>query len=366
MTSGTPRIERLLQEGVRSRAFPGAVWAVGDAGGTAAGGAVGVLDPARRDEPVRSDTLYDLASLTKVIAVWPVVGTLVEAGKLQLHTPLGTFWPEVAGRPLAPVTPHQLLTHTAGLPLRANLRHLYGTDPQDVRDGVLREELRRRPGEAVEYTDRAALVLGYLAEHLTGRPLRELATDRIWGPLGMTETRYGPLPAAVAARCAPTEFDDLTGTHLKGTVHDFSSRLLGGACGIAGAFSTAEDLGRFLAYLLAPEGGLPGQRGLPGRTGQAGRAGRAGPFGAGWVAESLRVRTGELTPPRGLFWHLAPGTAVREDIWTHTGFTGTGMWVSPARRRWAVLLTNKLYFTRETGPVTAVRDAFRAAVFSAT
>ncbi|MFF9840356.1 serine hydrolase domain-containing protein [Streptomyces sp. NPDC020422] len=345
MTFGTSRIERLLRDGVRSRAFPGAVWAVGDADGTVASGAVGLLDPARRDEPVRLDTLYDLASLTKVIAVWPVVGTLVEAGKLQLHTPLGTFWPEVAGYPLAAVTPHQLLTHTAGLPLRANLRHLYGTDPQDVRDGVLREELRRRPGEAVEYTDRAALVLGYLAEHLTARPLRELAVDRIWGPLGMTETRYGPLAADVAARCAPTEYDDLTGAHLKGTVHDFSTRLLGGACGIAGVFSTAEDLGRYLAHLLAPG---------------------AGPVGAGWVAESLRIRTGELVPPRGLFWHLAPGTGVREDVWTHTGFTGTGLWVSPTRARWAVLLTNKLYFTRETGPVTAVRDAFRAAVFSAT
>lgn len=351
MTSGTPRIERLLQDGARSLAFPGAVWAVGDAGGTAAGGAVGLLDPTRRDEPTRPDTLFDLASLTKVIAVWPVVGTLVEAGKLQLHTPLGTFWPEAAGHPLAAVTPHQLLTHTAGLPLRANLRHLYGTDPQDVRDGVLREELRRRPGEAVEYTDRAALVLGYLAEHLTGRPLRELAADRIWGPLGMTETRYGPLPAAVAARCAPTEYDDLSGAHLKGTVHDFSSRLLGGACGIAGTFSTARDLGRFLSHVLAAGGG---------------RSGPSGPFGPGWVAESLRIRTGELVPPRGLFWHLAPGTGVREDVWTHYGFTGTGMWVSPTRGRWAVLLTNKLYFTRETGPVTAVRDAFRAAVFPAT
>lgn len=347
-TPGTSLIERLLQDGVRSLAFPGAVWAVGDAGGTTAGGAVGLLDPAGPDEPARTDTLFDLASLTKVIAVWPVVGTLVEAGKLHLHTPLGAFWPEVAGHPLASVTPHQLLTHTAGLPLRANLRHLYGSDPQDVRDGVLREELRRRPGEAVEYTDRAALVLGYLAEHLTGRPLRELAADRIWGPLGMTETRYGPLPAAVAARCAPTEYDEETGTRLKGTVHDFSSRLLGGACGIAGTFSTAEDLGRFLAHVLGASVEAPG------------------PFGPGWVAESLRIRTGELAPPRGLFWHVAPGTGVREDIWTHTGFTGTGMWVSPARGRWAVLLTNKLYFTRETGPVTAVRDAFRAAAFSAT
>ncbi|MFF0432070.1 serine hydrolase domain-containing protein [Streptomyces sp. NPDC004327] len=354
------RIERLLQDGVRDRVYPGAVWAAGDASGITAGGAVGHLAPPSASPPARASgpasapapdaqpttpaTLFDLASLTKVIAVWPVVGTLVEAGKLRLDVPLGSFWPEVAGRPLGDVTALHLLTHTAGLPLRANLRALYGTDPQDVRDGVLREVLRRRAGEAVEYTDRAALVLGYLAEFLTGRPLAELAEVRVWGPLGMTRTRYGPLPAGLAARCAPTEYDEETGAHLQGTVHDFSTRLLGGACGIAGTFSTAGDLGRFLRQLLDPV---------------------RPPFGPEWAAASLRVRTGGLTPARGLFWHLAPGTAVREDVWVHYGFTGTGMWVSPGRGRWAVLLTNKLYFTRDTGPVTAVRDAFRQAVFPA-
>ncbi|MFF5971903.1 serine hydrolase domain-containing protein [Streptomyces sp. NPDC012769] len=354
-TLDAPRIARILQEGVRAQVYPGAAWAVGDAGGPVAGGAVGLLapGPAPRSgdpsgdgpsgRPTRPDTLFDLASLTKVIAVWPVVGTLVEGGKLVLDAPLGSFWPEVAGRPLGDVTPLHLLTHTAGLPLRANLRALYGSDPQDVRDGVLREVLRRRPGEAVEYTDRAALVLGYLAEHLTGLPLARLAAGRVWEPLGMAETRFGPLPDPLAARCAPTEYDEETGAHLRGTVHDFSTRLLGGACGIAGTFSTAGDLGRFLRQVLDPV---------------------RPPFGPEWVAASLRVRTGELAPVRGLFWHLAPGTAVRDDIWVHYGFTGTGMWVSPSRGRWAVLLTNKLYFTRATGPVTAVRDAFREAAFA--
>ncbi|MEU8619417.1 serine hydrolase domain-containing protein [Streptomyces sp. NPDC048623] len=338
-----PRIERLLQDGVREQVYPGAVWAVGDAGGALAGGAVGALVPGGR--PADTDALFDLASLTKIIAVWPVVGTLVESGKLPLHTPLGEFWPETAGHPVGDVTPLQLLTHTAGLPLRANLRALYGSDPQDVRDGVIRERLRRRPGEAVEYTDRAALVLGYLAEFLTGgRPLRELAGTRIWAPLGMADTSYGPLPPALAARAAPTEYDEETGVHLRGTVHDFSTRLLGGACGIAGTFATAGDLGRFLRQVLDP-------------------VRPPAPFGTDWVTESLRVRTGELVPHRGLFWHLAPGTTPADDIWTHYGFTGTGMWVSPARGRWAVLLTNKLYFTRATVPVTRVRNAFRAAVF---
>ncbi|MGJ7418207.1 serine hydrolase domain-containing protein [Streptomyces cinereoruber] len=343
MTQRTDPCERLLGDAVRAGVVPGAAWAAGDARTTLSAGAVGLLDPADPTGPTRPDSLFDVASLTKVLAVWAVTGTLVDAGKLDPSAPLGSYWPEAAGRPLADVTAHHLLTHTAGLPLRANLRHLYGSDPQDVRDGVLSEPLRHRPGEAVAYTDRAALVLGYLAEHLTRRPLPRLAGDRVWTPLGMTDTRYGPLPDALRERCAPTEYDEESGARLRGTVHDFSTRLLGGACGIAGVFTTTGDIGRFLRHLLDP---VPGT------------------FSAAWTAASLRVRTGPLDPPRGLFWHPAPGTGPADDVWAHFGFTGTGLWVSPARGRWAVLLTNRLYLTRDPGPLARVRDAFRTLALS--
>jgi hypothetical protein len=208
--------------------------------------------------------------------------------KLQLHTPLGgAFWPEVTDHPLAQVTTHELLTHTAGLPLRTNLKNLYGTDPQDIRDGVLHDALHRAPSEAVEYTDRAGLILGYLAEHLGGKPFDSLVASRIWEPLGMTGTGFGPLPTDAVARCAPTELEEETGTHIKGIAHDLPARLLGGTCGIAGTFSTVTDLGRFLRHMLAP----------------------AQPaFGRSWISDSLRVRTGELTPTRPL---PAPGTRHR-------------------------------------------------------
>ena len=344
----TDRIHQLLHDGTRDKVYPGAVWAIGDSQGTQASGTVGVLDPARPDQPMWPGTVFDVASLTKILAVWSTIGTLVEGAKLQLDTPLGDFWSEVAGHPLAKVTARHLLTHTAGVPLRANLRNLYGTDPQDVRNGVLHEALHRPPGEAVEYTDRAALILGYLAEHLSGDRLDTLATTRVWQPLGMPQTRYGPLPAEAAARCAPTELDDGSGTHLKGTAHDFSARLLSGMCGIAGVFSTLDDLATFLRHLLEPAQDVA----------QYG-------FGATWVKESLRIHTGELTPPRGLFWHPAPGTAPEtDDAWVHYGFTGTGMWVSPSRDRWAILLTNKLYYTRERQPLTDVRNTFRHLAFA--
>lgn len=313
----TDRIEALLDEGVRDKVYPGAVWAVGDSAGVRATGATGVLDPDEPDVRMRPDTVFDAASLTKILAVWASIGALWEDSVLDLDAPLGTFWDEVNGHPLGTVTARQLLTHTAGLPLRAQLKNLYGTDPDGIRRGVLHEALNRPPGEAVEYTDRAALILGYLAEHLSGQPLDQLGETRTWHPLGMNATRFGPLPADIASRCAPTELDQDTGTHLKGTAHDFSARLLGGVCGIAGTFTVLDDLAVFLRYMLD-------------HTTAPTEAG----FGAEWSAHSLTVQTGGLQPERGLFWH-----------------------------RWAVLLTNKLYYTRDRQPLTDVRNAFRELAF---
>ncbi|MET9881283.1 serine hydrolase domain-containing protein [Actinacidiphila glaucinigra] len=347
MTPSTDRIRQLLENGVQEQVYPGAVWAVGDATGITTSGTVGLLDPTRPGEPMRTDTIFDVASLTKILAVWSAIGTLWQDGSLPLDEPLGGFWPEVAGHALEQVTARQLLTHTAGVPLRAQLKNLYGTDPNTIRTGVLTEALHRPGGQAVEYTDRAALILGYLAEHLAGQPLDQLARERVWTPLGMRATRFGPLPADLAARCAPTEIDQDSGTHLKGTAHDFSARLLGGVCGIAGTFSVLHDLAVFLRYLLDPSA-APAQPG----------------FGPDWTEESLTVQTGKLTPVRGLFWHPAPGTTPADRTWVHYGFTGTGMWLSPKLGTWAVLLTNKLYFTRDREPLAAVRNSFRELVFA--
>lgn len=347
MTYAIDRIEALLDEGVLDKVYPGAVWAVGDSVGIRASGTTGVLDPDEPETRTQPDTVFDAASLTKILAVWSSIGALWEDSVLDLDAPLGTFWPEATGHPLGAATARQLLTHTAGVPLRAQLKNLYGTDPQAIRDGVLHEALHRSPGEAVEYTDRAALILGYLAEHLSGKSLDQIAAERTWRPLGMDATRFGPLPADLTARCAPTELDQDTDTHLKGVAHDFSARLLGGVCGIAGTFTVADDLATFLRYMLDT-------------TTASGEAG----FGGQWTAHSLRIHTGGLQPERGLFWHPAPGTTDEQDVWVHYGFTGTGMWISPEQDRWAVLLTNKIYYTRDRQPLTDIRNAFRELAFT--
>ncbi|MFI5736148.1 serine hydrolase domain-containing protein [Kribbella sp. NPDC051587] len=337
-------VVELLDAGCRDRVFPGAVWRIGDVDGASVGGAVGVLDPERPDQPMRDDTVFDVASLTKVLAVWASIGVLTAAEQLVLDRRLDSFWPDVAGYELGQVTAHQLLTHTAGLPLRANLKNLYGTDRAAIRTGVLAEALHRPPGQAVEYTDRAALILGYLAEYLSGEPLDQFVTRRVWAPLGMVSTQFGPLPAGVVERCAPTEFDPEAGARIKGTPHDYSARLLG-VCGIAGAFSIAADLGAFLQHML-----------------QASNETTAG-FGSDWVSESLTVQTGNLDAERGYFWQPAPVTAPADDVWVHYGFTGTAMWICPTAGRWATLLTNKLYYTREREPLMAIRDQFRSLIF---
>ncbi|SEF13965.1 serine hydrolase domain-containing protein [Jiangella alba] len=338
----TRAIDQLLTHAVTTSVLPGAVWAVGDADGIRSQGAHGLLDPAAPDGPMRLDTLFDLASLTKIVAVWSCVGTLWEDGTLNLDRPLADYLPGLAGYDLGGVSAQHLLTHTAGVPSRANLEALYGTDRDAVERGILREPLVHRPGEVVEYTDRAALILGILAERLTGLRLDELSRACAWDALHMDATRFGPVAAADVQRCAPTEFDADTGRHLLGTPHDFSARLLG-VCGSAGVFSVAADLGAFLRYLLAPD-----------------QAPRRPGFGPAWIKESLKVQTGQLAPARGLFWHPAPtppGVGGR-DVWAHFGFTGTAMWVSVRRRRWAVLLTNKLFYTRDSGPILGLRKAF--------
>ena len=349
ITERENHLAALAQAGVQDGIFPGAAWAFGTVDhdmhdGVA--GAAGRLTPEPASAAMQVDTLFDIASLTKVVSVWPLVGWLLNRRRLRLDDRLADLLPGTAGYALAPITVFQLLTHTAGLPLRARLRASYGEVYDDIVRGVLREPLEGTPGQAVEYTDRAALILGFVIERLLDMPLDQALDEHVLRPLGMAATGFGPLPAAHGALVAPTEYCEQAGAHLSGVVHDFSTRLLGGVCGISGLFSNVPDLQRFLRAMLAP---------------QAGRHGEV--FDAGWVRDSLTVQTGALTPSRGMFWHPAAGTLAQDDVWCHLGFTGTAMWLSPWRGRYAVLLTNKLYYTRDSARVNALRSDFMRSAF---
>ncbi|MED5612398.1 serine hydrolase domain-containing protein [Janthinobacterium sp. P210005] len=345
ITYRTEQLTALAEAGVQERIFPGAAWAIGTVDHDVAG-AAGRLTPEPASAAMQVDTLFDIASLTKIVSVWSLIGRLIGQQRLRLDDRLADVLPGTAGYALAPITIFQLLTHTAGLPLRARLRASYGEVYDDIVRGVLREPLEGTPGQAVEYTDRAALILGFVIERLLGLPLEQALAEHVLQPLGMAATGYGPLAPRHGQLVAPTEYCEQAGAHLAGVVHDFSARLLGGVCGISGLFSNVPDLQRFLRAMLAP--GLHG-------AGQV--------FDAGWVHASLTVQTGSLNPSRGLFWHPAAGTGPADDVWCHQGFTGTAMWLSPRRGRYAVLLTNKLYYTRDSARVNALRGDFMRCAF---
>jgi len=342
LTDHTEQLTALVQAGVREQIFPGAAWAMGTSDNGVAG-AAGRLTPEPGSAAMQVDTLFDIASLTKIVSVWSLTGWLLRKNRLRLDSCLADVLPGTQGHALAPITIFQLLTHTAGLPLRARLRASYGEVYDDIVRGVLREPLEGTPGLAVEYTDRAALILGLVIERLLDLPLDQALAEHVLRPLGMAATGFGPLAAAHGKQVAPTEYCEQAGAHLSGITHDFSTRLLGGVCGISGLFSNVPDLQRFLQAMLA--------QGLQGEV-----------LDANWVRASLTVQTGSLTPSRGLFWHPAAGTGPEDDVWCHLGFTGTAMWISTRRGRYAVLLTNKLYYTRDFTRINALRsDVMRCA-----
>ena len=342
LTDHTEQLTALVQAGVQEQIFPGAAWAMGTSDHGVAG-AAGRLTPEPGSAAMQVDTLFDIASLTKIISVWSLTGWLLRKNRLRLDSCLADVLPGTQGHALAPITIFQLLTHTAGLPLRARLRASYGEVYDDIVRGVLREPLEGTPGLAVEYTDRAALILGLVIERLLDLPLDQALAEHVLRPLGMAATGFGPLAAAHGKQVAPTEYCEQAGAHLSGVTHDFSTRLLGGVCGISGLFSNVPDLQRFLQAMLAQD--------VQGEV-----------LDANWVRASLTVQTGSLTPSRGLFWHPAAGTGPEDDVWCHLGFTGTAMWISPRRGRYAVLLTNKLYYTRDFTRINALRsDVMRCA-----
>ncbi|QKY08919.1 serine hydrolase domain-containing protein [Janthinobacterium lividum] len=339
----TEQLAELVQAGVHEQIFPGAAWATGTVHhGVAA--AAGRLTPEPASAAMQVGTLFDIASLTKIISVWSLIGRLIGQKRLRLDNRLADVLPGTQGHALAPITIFQLLTHTAGLPLRARLRASYGEVYDDIVRGVLREPLEGTPGQAVEYTDRAALILGFVIERLVGMPLDQALAEHVLRPLGMAATGFGPVTPRHGQLVAPTEYCEQAGAHLCGVVHDFSARLLGGVCGISGLFSNVPDLQRFLRAMLAP--------GLHGAV-----------LDADWVRDSLTLQTGALQPSRGLFWHPAAGSGPQDDVWCHQGFTGTAMWLSPRRGRYAVLLTNKLYYTRDSARVNELRRDFMRCAF---
>jgi CubicO group peptidase (beta-lactamase class C family) len=338
-------------------AFPGAVLAVGIAGQRPMIVAVGHygVDDAR---PVDTATVFDIASLTKVVGLTTMCMLLVHEGKLDLDALVQRYVPAFRGPGKERVTIRHLLTHSSGLPA---WRPLYTEATTRATAVALADTtpLTSEPGATSVYSDIGIIVLTQVVEAITGQRLDALLEARLFGPLGMRDTRFLP-PAEWKSRIAPTERSQ-DGTVIHGTVHDENAWRLGGVAGHAGLFSTAPDLVRFVTWLL---GGWHGREsedtaGLtPGR-----RPGVSRPtLPSELVKEWTRRQNLPPGSSRALGWNTpsgpnsSAGTKLGPLAFGHTGFTGTSIWIDPERALFIILLTNRVHPTRENNRIGRVRS----------
>ena len=309
-------VDHVVAHAVSARGFPGAAVAIGrDAGPVwlRGYGRRGWDDDAAAVDPSR--TVYDLASLTKVVATTTAIMILYDQGKIRLDAPAARYLPQWKIGAHAGVTVRDLLTHRSGLPPGRDLWRV-GHTPAAARRAVLRTPLESPPGERYVYSDLGADILGFIVEAVSGERLDQYTTDHIFRRLGMTSTRFRP-PASWDARLARTEAP-------LGRVHDHNAAALGGVAGHAGLFSTAADLGIF-AEMMLNGGAYHGVRIVRDST---------------VALFTRRAAVGH----RALGWDTCGGAScgqrMGETGFGHTGFTGTSLWIDPVRDVYVVVLTN--------------------------
>ena len=242
-------IDRVVARGIRAGGFPGAAVVVGRKGAAVWQKGFGRIDwksSSARVSP--TETLYDLASITKVVGTTTAMMILFDQGRYALDDPIGKYLPEFAGGLKDSVTIRELLEHRSGLPADRDLWRL-ASSPEEARQIVLSTPLEYRPGTQYVYSDLGAMTLGFLVEKLSGQPLDQYLAQWVFQPLGMTNTFFLP-PDSVKYRAAPTEDTPPRGYPLKGEVHDENAYALGGVAGHAGLFSTAADLSIFAQMIL--------------------------------------------------------------------------------------------------------------------
>jgi len=349
-----------LRAAVERGAFPGAVVAVGRRDTVLFLHAFGRLDY-EGGAPVTPRTVWDLASLTKVVGLTTAAMMLMDEGKLDLDAPVTRYVPEFAAGGDS-VTVRHLLTHSSGLPAWQPFFQGVRTRRQ-MFARVNAEPLEVPPGARMAYSDLGAMLLTEIVERVSGQRLDRFLQARLFRPLGMRQTRFRP-PKSWLQRIAPTEVDT-TWRHrlVRGEVHDENAASMGGVSGHAGLFSDAPDLVRFVQMLM--RGGVTAGTGARGHrgTGTAGTVAQ-GHGGTELVrAETLALFTSVDRPgfsSRALGWdtpseNSSAGSHLSARAFGHTGFTGTSIWIDPERDLFIILLTNRVYPTRENNLIRDVR-----------
>lgn len=291
-------------------------------------------------EAMTEDTIFDAASLTKVVACTPAVMVLVERGQLGLDDLVSKYLPEFSGGGKETVTIRHLITHTSGLRPDISLKPEWSGTDTAIKLACA-EKLATKPGEKIVYSDTGPILLGEIVHRVSGKPLDQFLQAELYGPLGMKDTGFNP-PKGKLGRVAPTEVE--RGTPVRGVVHDPRARRMGGVAGHAGLFFTASDLARY-ARMLLNLGELDGVR--------------------IFKPETVKLMTSVQTPPnvngrRGIGWDIDTGySGPRGEVFPlgsygHTGWTGTSIWIDPYSKTFVIFLSNRNHPT-EKGSVIALR-----------
>lgn len=330
---GTKKFEdlkRYLSESITTPNIPGAVLLIAQQGSIKFHQAFGK----RRLEPyleeMTLDTVFDLASLTKVVATWPTIMSLLDRGLINLYKPIQCYLDIPSKCQASQITIAHLLTHTSGLPESTFVRQ-YGTEKEEIIQGICREPLQNEIGKKVVYSNRGFILLGEIIERVSGSGLNQYVDKYIWHPLGIRDTYFNPKPDLLP-RIAPTEYRSEIGSCQHGEVHDENAAWLGGVAGHAGVFSTSCDLAAFSAMILSG-GKCNGHRILSEEA----------------ITRSFCNHTRNLNEARGYAWTLQEamnGQRVTFQVYAHLGFTGTAIWLIPALDMFVILLTNRVHPSR--------------------
>jgi uncharacterized protein YbbC (DUF1343 family)/CubicO group peptidase (beta-lactamase class C family) len=339
-------LDAILQNAVDKGLTPGGVCIVGHNGIFVYRKAFGNRSVNPKPEPMTIDTVFDMASLTKVMATTGSIMRMVQLGQIKLNDPVAKYIPDFAQNGKEEVTIRQLLTHYSGLPADLSMRPAWSGLEEGYRLANA-EKLIDPPGSTFLYSDINFIVLGELVQKVSGVPLDQYAKTFIFEPLGMKTTQFLP-PMEWLPHTAPTVVNEKTGEVLRAVVHDPTARAMGGVAGDAGLFSTAEDTAKFAQAILDGGAGV-------------------------WSRAIVEKMTTPQQPPnmtivRGLGWDIdSPFSSNRGDLlpvgsFGHTGFTGTSIWIDPTTDSYIVLLTNAAHL--KEGTVMALRTEVATAVAS--
>ena len=332
-------INRVVERGIKAGGYPGASVVVGRKGAVVWEKGFGRLGWAKDASDVSVErTIYDLASLTKVVGTTTALMILYDEGKIHLDDSVVKYIPEFTGGGKETVTIRQLLEHRSGLPAGRDLWRIAHT-AEEARAAVIATTLVAKPGAQYEYSDLGADLLGFVVETVSGQRLDQFLAARVFTPLGMKDTEFKP-DASLRGRIAPTEINPPRGYPLRGEVHDENAYALGGVAGHAGLFSTASDLAIF-AQMMLDGGTFNGVRIVADSTVQLFTRRAAGTRALGWDTCAGEYGCGKY---------------MGAEAYGHTGYTGTSLWIDPDRDMFVILLTNRVHAATARRPAKVISD----------